>query len=329
MSANTAARLTGYYPFSSDVIESVSEFADKQSTYKTYQEFFDSVQVGETIKWQSDGCSPVEILDVRPKEHDPEKALFYHLPMANPLDSNQIYQIATIAGTNPNTRIIAVGNPSGGKYKAGALNRSQRSTVSVGTDLLPLVLPAMRYAADNNISTSQEVGYSYGALRANVAAYYATHSVANTVAIEPVVGQRSILKLGMNFAATAKMLDHYVNASDMPTFEAARNDSVSAIHYNRGLARLSNFAIARMLAKTNFVEWADKALSQHPDMTTTIAWGSESELATDSLLKSYSSGLPENRGADRINPIRLPGQKHALANDIHLQAAIILQAISE
>jgi hypothetical protein len=116
----TSERLEGYYPFSPEVIDVVSEFAECQRHYSSYGDFFASLGIDETQKLQYDGYLPVEIVDIRPAEHDPEEAMIVHLAMANPLDPNQLYQVATIAGTNPDTRVVAVGNPSGGGITLGA-----------------------------------------------------------------------------------------------------------------------------------------------------------------------------------------------------------------
>lgn len=322
----TADRLSNYYPFDPEVIDKVSEFADRQRGYATYGDFFDSVGVGETVKWQPDGYLPSEILDIRPAEHDPEEALIYHLPMGNPLDPNQIYQIATIAGTNPNKRIIAAGNPSGRGYGYGRLDLWQRDRVA-NFDLRPVVEPVLRYVDEQGISRSHQVGYSYGSDKAAEAAMHADHEVENIITLEPVLGSRNLVRLGLDFASTAKELDHYVKASGLPTFEAAREESVGMVDFDLGLLRLSNFAIARALAKGQFDVRLDNALERQHSARASVIWGSESELAVDGLCAAVCAGMSRTYSEHRVRGIRLPEQKHALANDIHLQAAVVRESL--
>jgi len=323
---NTAERLEGYYPFSQGVIETVANFADHQKDFDSYQAFFDSLGIGETIKWQAEGYLPVEILDIRPKEHDPREAMFVRLPMANPLDPNQIFQVATLAGTNPTKRLIAIGNPSRGSYGTGLLNREQRKAVA-HDDLRPLVEPSHLYAAKQKIETGTEVGYSEGALLAPASAAMTSYAVNRLISIEPVVQKRSLPKLGKDFMSTAKELKGYVQASDTPIFEEARKDSVSGLTYNLGVLRLTNLAAARTLAHGKFEQQMGQALDQQADMIASVIWGSESELALDGVVREIIHSLRGNHGHNRVGGICLPGQKHALANDIHLQAAVVLESL--
>lgn len=326
---NTLERLAGYYPFSIETREAVSDFADKQARYRTYQDFFDEVGVGQPYVVEQTGYKPVSVLDIRPDEHDPAEALFYHLPMANPLDANQMYQVATIAGTNPGKRVIAAGNPSAPGYGAGRLTHSQRAAVTRG-DLTPTVDPVLRFADEQGIEFAEHVGYSYGSDKAAEAATRANHEVKNIVAIEPVVGARNLLKLGLDFAATAKHLKRYVEANELPSFNEARQDSVGPLAYNLGLLRLTNIAIARALGRGDFDSRVMAAMDQsrQENAVATIIWGSASELARDGLCKALYSTLEQTYGSRRVQRIRLEDQTHALANDVHLQAAVVLDALS-
>lgn len=322
----TAERLENYNAFSTEVIEEITDFAERQVDFGSYQEFFDYVRAGEPRIIEMDGYKPVSVLDIRPAEHDPEEAILYHLPMGNPLDPNQIYQIATIAGTNPNKRIIATGNPSGPGYGYGLLDLRQRDRVA-NFDLRPVIEPVLRYADEQGISRSHQVGYSYGSDKAAEAAVHADHEVENIVALEPVLGGRNLARLGLDFASTAKELDRYVKASELPTFEAARKESVGAVGFNLGLLRLSNFAIARALAKGQFDVRLDNALERQNTARATVIWGSESEMAVDGLCTAVCADLTRTYGEHRVRGIRLLGQKHALANDVHLQAAIVRESL--
>jgi hypothetical protein len=186
-----------------------------------------------------------------------------------------------------------------------------------------------RYADQQGIERVREVGYSFGALRASASAGHADYEVGRMVNIEPVIKKRWLGRLGLDFAATAKELQRYVKASDMLTFEEARHDSVGAMAYNRGLMRLTNIAIARMLAHDKLEACLQAGLTHQPNMKASLAWGSESELAVDGLMNFVIATLRGHHGSERVRTLRLVGQKHALANDIHLQAAIVLEGMQD
>lgn len=339
MNVSTATRLANYYDFSPEVIDEVAEFAERQKQYATYGEFFAATGVPDVQRFiPSYGTPPIEVIDVRPIDHDPKKALIYHLPMANPLDNNQLYQIATIAATNPDTRVIAVGNPSGGRrWDSGRLNKPERQLITYaaagGLYLDPLVQPTNEYISRQGIEVTQEVGLSYGGLKAALSAAYTKkkmRDVSDLVVIEPVVGPRNLRRLGMDFRSTDKALSGYVNASDLPTFNEARKDSISALKYTLGLARLSNIAIAKALTKGTTLDFVGHALIEHQEMNATIIWGDESELAVSALTQQLVRGLQDQGSRpnkpQRVHSLIMPGQKHAFPNDVHLQAAVVRQA---
>src|SRR5947207_11949319 len=99
MYMSTSERLLGYNPdFSPRVVEEISELAEWQGKLKDYSAFFDHMHVNEPFVYTNGiDSNPVEILDIRREDEIPGEALVYHLPMANPLSPNMIYQAATIA----------------------------------------------------------------------------------------------------------------------------------------------------------------------------------------------------------------------------------------
>lgn len=325
----TAERLRDYYDFAPDVIDEVAEFAEFQASFENYRDFFGAVGVPNIEIYPVENTEDLSVVDVRPKEHDEKSAIIMHLPMANPLDANQLYQVATIAGTNPDSRVIAFGNPSGGRYKGSKLTSAAKSLLASG-DLFPLVGQGVDYVEKQGIEEANEIGYSYGALKSVAAAYYGMYSVSNAIAIEPVSHPRSLLKLGTDFMSTDKALSGYTNAPGLDTYKQARKDAVSMKEYMAGLLGSKNRAVAGVLAKTDFKTWADQVLTEGLVSSgadkLTLVWGSESELADDETMQQIVYGLKRVHG-DRVSNMRLEGQKHALANDVHLHAAIIKQAL--
>ncbi len=321
MSAAVAERLGGYYPFSPEVIDGIAEFAERQASYPTYPEFLDAMGVGEPEPKTYDGYRPIQVVDVRPKEHDPDSALVMHLPMGNDLGPNQLYQVATIAGTNPDKRVIAVGNPCGPGSKSGLLTHTQRLAVASG-DLTPVVDPVRKYLDEAGVSATEQYGYSYGAAKAATLIKIGNQAVDKAIFVEPVVGERTLLKLTTDFGSSNEVLQEYVEANGLPTFIDARKAvPFGMMRYIAGLGRLTNIAIARNLAKGNFGKDLRGALAAQPDMMATVAWGTASELAThDKVLEAIKD--------TGVEVMPLVDERHALANDVHLAAAIVREGLS-
>lgn len=257
--------------FSPETIDVVASVAEEQATYDSYQALYEKMRL-RVLPFPDNTRRPVEVLDVRPKEHDPAEAMMVFLPMANPLDTNQAFQIATLAAAHPHKRIIAFGNPSGGDYNSGRLNRAQRKLVKQGMDLSPLVELPERYADEARLDRVDYLGYSYGALVAAVAAGRAFREAHTLTPIEPVMGQRLLVGLGRDFKSTEEALAGYVDNANSVLYRDARGDAISGSSYVRGLLRLSNLAIASALSKVDFGKVLDEAVAYQPKMQTTLVW---------------------------------------------------------
>ncbi len=319
----TRERLQEYYAFDTEVLDAVTPVADQQLATDDYRSFVTQHVLG--------GASETELrrarfLDIQPHEHDPKAALMIHLAMGQPLDPNNLYQIAAIAAANPNTRILTAPNPSGPAYAAPKFTAAERKAIA-GGDFKPVVTPLLRFAEDKRIESLNQYGYSFGADLAMEAAANDVFETPRTVVIEPAsVVKRSLLGLGMAFASSNAALKDYV-AESGPAFKAARKESLGMLEFNAGLARLSNLAIARGLSHEGFELRATTALDENPSMKATIAWGSKSELANHDQLVGITDGLQYTYGPERFHSIVLADQKHALANDVFLQAAIVSQGL--
>jgi hypothetical protein len=323
---NTAERLQSYYHFNEAVIADVSEAMERQANY-SYPDFLDFVGADSPKPYELDGYSTRQILDIRPSEHDDKQALIVHLPMAVPLDTNQRYQLASLANVMPNTRIIAMSNPSSGVYKSGGLTYKQRQQVSCGI-FKPVTDPLGAYIEKEGIEEVENVGGSYGAELAASFAVSGNHKVATTVYIEPAsVIRRGVVKLGLDFKSSEAPMAEYVAANELPAFVEARKDAVGAKDYMSGLLRPTNIAVARGLAKGDFYHNARMALLAQSNMYTSFAWGTDSELALDSEMPGIVSGYTALAGISNVMRIRMFGQKHALGNDLALSIAIVLQSL--
>lgn len=323
----TQERLVFYYPFKPDVITTVSEAMERQASFGSYAEVFAAAHVTDPVTFSLNGYSDRKILDIRPPEHDDAEALVVHLPMANPLDTNQLYQAASLALSMPNTRIIGMAHPSGAGFTEGGLSWKQRVSVAHG-DFQPVIDPLAAYLEKNNIEKINNVGTSYGAELAAKLAAKGSVAVLDTVYVEPAsIVRRTTLGLGLRFKSSEPAMDGYVAANGLQTFVDARNDGIGGNDYVKGLLRLSNIAISRGLAAGRFEKHAVSAIKKQPDMYTTFAWGTASELAKDVVMTNIIGDYVLHAKPHTVSEIRIPGEKHALGNDLALANAIIHQAL--
>lgn len=324
-----ANRLKAEGYFSAKTIAAVEATAKLQQNSSTFQDFFQAVGL-ETPTFFKHGKFGVSAVDCKPSVQPETGVLVVHLPMANPLDTNQLFQVATIAATNPSYRVIAFGNPSGGPYAFAGQNLSieQRRAIASGKNVKPLINAELAYLKSQDIQHVSHAGYSFGALKAVIASYYSGDiTVDALITIEPAAHPRGMMQLVGDFLRTDRPLNTYVNRSKTPIFIEARKAAVSGTDYKRGLLRPINIAIARLLAKADFIDWLTKTMVRHPHVNVTLAWAGKSELGNDAHFKSSAHHLGQAMPG-RFNPMRFAEAHHALANDIHIHAAIIREALS-
>lgn len=331
----TAERLAEYGVFEDAVIDRIAEVDEFQRSFESHQKFIQAVGGSELVTHLATGYHPIQVVDFIPKgDYDEKQALVYDLPMANAANSNQLFQVATIAAARPDRRIVVTSNPSaglGGRFDSGRLNYRQRRTVASG-DIVPTVIPTIDYLQKNGIERADHIGYSYGSDKALAAARTAEYAVENIVTIEPASTIRRAkfvgrLTLALAFGSTKKALAGYNDAPDLEIFRAARQDEtrIGDLAYVGSLFKLSNLAIAKSITKGHFETSLRDALRAQPEATATVSWGDESELSEDATMQNIVQRIDEETG--RVYNIRIAGGRHALANDVHLQAAIVHQAL--
>lgn len=327
----TAERLKGYYAFSDAVVATIADFADTQAEYDSYQAFFSSVGVStSTTLYVNERGNAVPVIDISPKADISKGTIVVHMPMANPLDPNQLYQIATIVGTNPGYRVIGFGNPSGKPYRFKEQNLTivNRLRIATRRTLRPLVDAELSYLESQHITDATHVGYSYGAAKALIESGLQTKdSVKGLVVIELVSHPRALKQLASDFKSTLAPLGEYADRPGLETYLEARRNSIAGKEVQRGLIRPINLTIGFILARLDLLKMLKDFSAKNPTVPITIAWGSKSELVDDALTQTAVRDLKET-GAS-VQAIRLSGLHHALANDIHLHAAIIRQALEE
>lgn len=325
---NTSERLASYGIFSDDTIKLVATFAKKQASFETYQDFLQFVGVPEPKLHSMNKKTAVPYIDIPAKAKKPKGVIVFHLPMANPLDPNQLYQVATIAGVNKDYRVIAFGNPSGKPFafKGQNLSLKRRSSVAFTNDLKPLVEAELDYLQQQGINHCYQVGYSFGAHKALIESLYMEPgTVDGIVVIEPVAHKRPPFQLLRDFQRTLEPLGRYVDRTELKTFIEARTDSARLLAFGLGMSRPINLSIGWMLARVDFIGLVKKVLQQQPQAKLTVSWASKSELGNDAHLSTVFKSKELQNTA--VRTVRLQGDTHAVANDVHLTAAIIREAL--
>lgn len=328
----TVARLRSYYPFSDATVETVARVAEQQFSYDSYQAFFRAVGVPEAAVYKAGKRRGVPVIDISAQSSPAKGTLVVHLPMANPLDANQLYQVATIAAANPSYRVIGFGNPSGGRFSFPGQNLNILEWLGVATTLnpKPLVQAELAYLHEHNVQNVHHVGFSYGATKAMLSSTYSeSGSVDALIMLEPVSHPRSLWRLKNDFEQTNDMLDEYVQRSNLATFIDARNHSVSPQEFREGLARWVSIAIASFLAHSQLSARIKKVFKTQQQAALVLAWGSSSELVGDRQLGDLVKHLSHTQPDTTIVAMRLADQRHAMANDIHLHAALVREALSK
>lgn len=320
----TYDRLQAYGNFSAPVIERVSEFAGFQAGYTDYHDFFNAIGLAIPSK-------NAPAIEVRPQEHEPSAALVVELPHANALDANQLYGLATIAGTNPGKRVVAFANPSGPGRAANQVDRYGRQHLRHGV-LRAFGIPRREYFAEQGIETTEHYGYSGGVEKVFAAAYYGETAMRSAVLLEPASSKRrSLAALALRFGQSNADMKKYVAATNLPAFHQARGDSVGLLSYALGLLRPTNIAAAGQMAWGEFEDDLRLALLRNPELRSTVAWGTKSRLIDDQKMLIATQTLNHLPGVGpqgRCQILRFDGQSHAMANDVHLQAAVVLEGLT-
>lgn len=314
--------------FSAETIDVVTEVAKRQWQSGTYQEYFASLAIPSPQLFVGKSGAGVIVVDV-PAKRKEEGVLVMHLPMANPLDTNQLFQVATIVAANPGYRVIAFGNPSGGayRYKAQALSSLKRRGIASDNHSEYLVETELAYLASQKLTRVSHIGYSFGALKALLESYHAgTIAVEHLITIEPPAHPRPLIQLASDFLRTDAHLNRYVDRADTPIFIQARKDAVNGRDYRRGLLRPINIAIARLLARADFIDILTKTMVLHPALRVTLSWAGKSELGNDAHFTVSAHHLSLAMPG-RLNAMRFADAHHSVANDPYLHAAIITESL--
>lgn len=335
MHMTTAERVSTYYPFDGDILEIVSETADRQNKlgYTALAGEYGITYKSEPIENEY-GRQLLSYLRITPKEdYDERKVRVYHAPMGIPADENMAMRAIRLFGADSSEQLMVIGNPAAIGRKENLLPRKALLKVWRG-DLKPAVAPLLQYLNSENISEVVDLGYSYGADKAvtssEAAASYDIESTQG-VYIEPAaVISRSLARLLADFKSTEPELARYIAQTASPALEEARALADTGFtRYVGGLLRMGNIAIAHALTKPFFETRLRRALEAQPNLRTVVAWGSESELTPTQPVEDSTLITRLMYGRDSVKPMELKGMHHAGGDDIDLHAAIILQGLKD
>ena len=327
----TRTRLENYEVFSVKALDLAASAASEIARYETYQKFFKTVDVPlkPTLFMTSQGKG-VPLIDISARSSEERGVFVVYLPMGNSLDTNQLYQVASLAQAFPAYRIIAFGNPSAKPYAYREQNFSVAEWFRVvcTSNRRAVVSAELEYLSSQGIKDAYHIGYSFGALKAMLAAYYsAPDALRRLILIDPVAHSRGLKQLLEDFQHTFKPLGAYVDRTELRTFFEARAEAARTVNHTRGLMRPVNIAIGIALARVDFIPFLEKILQKKPQLSAHVAWGSKSELGNDAHMKASLHHLAYETAKGRVRSLRLEDDAHAFANDISLYAAIVYDAL--
>lgn len=322
-------RLQAYGVFSDTTLRTVEGVAKEQEAYATYQDYFASLNMPKPHVFMGTKRCGVPVVDIPSRQKISEGTVVIHLPMSNPLDPNQLFHIATIASALPAYRIISFGNPSGKPYKYRSQNRSLRQLfkTALTNDQRSLISPEVEYLRKQNITRAHHVGYSYGAHKALIEArYLQAREIASLTLVDPVAHPRGLRQLIRDFKSTFTPMGKFVNRTGLQIFFDARRDTSKSGHHMTALRRPVSVALGILMARFDMMPKLGALLAVHPTLYVSVTWGSKSELGNDAHMQA---GLSELAGKypGRVQSLRLKDDEHALANDIHLYAAIVHESL--
>lgn len=323
----TSQRLKGYHLFSNEVIREVAQCAESQAGV-SYQDWFKQIGLPKVKLYTTKRGRTVPYITIAARNKS-TKTLVINLPMGNSLDASQLYQLATIAAVIPECTIVAFGNPSGKPFhfKRQKLSLKELFEVAFTSRRRAVVASELEYIDKHVKGDVYYAGYSYGALKALLEATYTTDTrLKGIILVDPVAHPRYRRQLLENFIATLKPMGEYVDRTGIDGYFAARKDAAETVNYNAGLRRPINIAIGMMLAKADFAQLFEAVLQRRPSLYATVAWASKSELGNDAHMGVTSHRLSHEY--PHVQAMRLDGDKHSVANDIHLHAAIIREALN-
>jgi hypothetical protein len=333
---SVAELLVEKYDFGPDLAAEIGDLAASQArSFGDYGAFLESVGANNLTTKQYDGYKPLQVLDIRPKDYDPRRALLVNVAMANSLDPNQRVQIATIASANPGRRILAYGNPGAPapfKTKSRLLKLHQIPAVA-GGNFSATTDPILKHLNEEGIEVVDQYGYSYGEVATTDIMQRADQETGTALVYDTARAVdwvkkwklRGGLRLLGAFNSTGEPMQDYVEESGFEPYLDARADSPQLVGYVLGVARPSNIAVGLGITGSSYVEETTKALNAQPNAKYVAGWGTKSEFNIDGVTERAVETLSTEFGSQVV--LRPVDAHHSGANNIYLQAALVKEAL--
>ena len=331
----TSDRLQDYYYFDADIMSAIDDVAERQNRM-SFSELANEYGIASgSSSVLPDGASkPIEILTLIPdQDYDEQTARIYHTAFGYPINDNTALHAMRLFEADSSEQLIVVGNPAMIGTSTGKLTFREAFEVSKDKTLRPAIDPILRYLGQQGITTTSHLGYSYGADRAAATIAYSgeyDQSVSKAVLVEPVsVVKRSMKKLAQDFAQSGQAQKQYVEQTGSKPYDEiwAEDSAIKFAAWAGGLVRVSNLAIAHVIAGDGFAQRAGAALDSQPDLRMTVGWGSKSEICPDLTLQKVTNALRAEHGRDRVRSMSLRGMHHAGVDDLDLHAAMMLEGL--
>ena len=336
---NTAERLARYCVFDEAVIDAVSAAALHQNS-QSFQALADEQGIGagpQRVHPYADAQN-IELFHIKPKtEYDASLLRVYQAPYGVAANKSVAMCALRLFASEPTTQVMVIGSPSALGNSANLLPYRDLSTIR-GGDLRQAVRPALFYMQHLGITKAEVLGYSYGGdAGAAMVAAAPDYGIAvnDAVLVESAgVTKRFLPSLIKDFLTSGKHLNAYIASTDCKPLFEARNSNVSRVEKTEsllrwagGLLRPSNRAIMRGISQGTFSDRLDSALSQQPELRTTLIWGSESEIVGTTAARAMVTTLSGNHPG-RVVGLEIKGMHHAGGDDIDLHAAMTLQGLN-
>jgi hypothetical protein len=328
-------RLQEYYAFDAAIVDDVDQAAELQNRLN-FAELADKYNVanGSSAVLPDGATKPIEVMTLTPKhDYDEHAARVYHTAFGYPVNKNTALHAMRMFEADDSEQLIVIGNPAMVGMKTGKLSLRQSHEVYKNASLRPAVDAPLRYLEQAGITHTKHLGYSYGADKAaTTIAESGTYSqvASRGVLIEPVsVVERSMIELVKAFGESGKVQRQYIDQTESrPYDEIWSEDSiVKAAAWGAGLVRMSNLAIASILASDGFKQRASDALQANDETDLVIGWGTSSELCPGDTLQAVTNSLRAQHGLTRVESMPITGMHHAGVDDLDLHAAVMLQGI--
>ena len=334
---NTADRLTQYYDFSPEVLNAVSTAAEEQNTH-TFDELATRYGVEDGVQRFYDGLHgftphPVEYVLFKPEaDYDERHMRVLHLPMACPADKNMVMRGIRLFGADPTSQLMIVGNPSSPGLSQTKFSIHEAYQVFRTHSLKPAARPLLHFLEKKGVTTTEHLGFSYGASKGADASAesgeYGQEVVAGVFVDPANVVNRGLFRLFRDMMASNAELEEYVKQTGCEALFEARsvNNKFTDALWLTSLLRVSNLAVANVLKRDGFEDSVDNALTAQQNMYAALGSGTLSLIAIDENMRGLTTRL-HDKFDDRVKPMVFDGMPHAGGDDIDLHAAMMLEGL--